>query len=765
MARPHLQAWYRTTVDDGKLIAALPRASHTVQQVKSSGFAGAGSATVTGLTTAHTFTATGDLPNCTVNGTLTFPGPDCWDVQAFLDGVLWAYWPGINVGQASELDASGNDHHLTALTGTAITERTDGTGTNHANEVGFSIADGSHYIDDAGVTAIGAGWRIPALLDGSGCAAYSYTIADAVYESTIQDATYSLLYDPAPLWIPDGLMYTDPVSGDDGNDGTRSAPKLTLPAVGSGNTYALKGSTVLEQQIALTSSPDSAIVGYRGLATIDGAGDVTETWYQPDAGTYPNVWAIDVTHGFSLTSGRLMVWEDGAMLLRKTSIAGVNTTAGTYYSPNDNNFTIPTVILYIHATGSGNPNTNGKAYERTKRTYGIYGGYGTGLRCSVSKIITGRQGNNDGSLVLGKDSLIDRCVCYDGHKHNALQESGLCQNSAFINAQPETSYLHVFYSAVSTGLIASMTNCMFVGQENGLRGVGGIYCHDNSGLSYDLHTVRGCMLANVSDGVGSTAVEFDAKGVYIENCYRAIVSLTSPTSNMSHFMINDQISGGTQTGGAGDYAFTNFAVDIRNWYLFMQPHNVNSGNINLNQSTVRLASTASDSHWIVRVTYGAVVFSAQYNIFFIDNCKSSVTLLMTLPTGGVGTVNNNIYLVKNTTGGTGKSSLRWAINGVNKTFAEWQALGYDLNSIVLDETDILMADVFSGNIADGDFRLKSGLTIQLPDTTPIYALGVQESWDYAEQVAISGPPSRWPVMPKTKAQAEQFVLDPSGWEY
>ena len=170
-----LAFWPKRPIVDGKLIATMPRASHVTQQVKSSGFAGAGSATVAELTTEHTFTATGDLPTCTVNGTLTLPGPDCCDVRAFLDGVLWAYWPGINAGATFEIDASGGGHTL-YLDGATITERTDGTGTNYANERGFTVSDGSIYLDPWLETAIGAGWRVPVLLDGSGVAAYGEVV-------------------------------------------------------------------------------------------------------------------------------------------------------------------------------------------------------------------------------------------------------------------------------------------------------------------------------------------------------------------------------------------------------------------------------------------------------------------------------------------------------------------------------------------------------------------------------------------------------------
>jgi hypothetical protein len=107
--------------------------------VAGTGFTGAGSATVTGLLTTDTITATGDVPTCTVDGALTFgAGFDGWDIYVHRAGVLWAYYPGINAGETTELDASGNGNHLTGLTTTAITERTDGTGTDYCNEEGFS---------------------------------------------------------------------------------------------------------------------------------------------------------------------------------------------------------------------------------------------------------------------------------------------------------------------------------------------------------------------------------------------------------------------------------------------------------------------------------------------------------------------------------------------------------------------------------------------------------------------------------------------------
>ena len=192
----NLLLWARGSISGGRLIATLPHASHTTQQVKSSGFLGAGSSPCSGLLTTDTITATGPSdPTCSVNGTLTFPGPDCWDIDVFREGVLWASWKGINIGKDAELDASGNGHHLIGIVGTTITERLDGSGTNYANEAGFTVADGTQYFDSNGETLITTGWRIPVLLDGSGSAAWSWVFEPLTIDGailTIDGATLNI---------------------------------------------------------------------------------------------------------------------------------------------------------------------------------------------------------------------------------------------------------------------------------------------------------------------------------------------------------------------------------------------------------------------------------------------------------------------------------------------------------------------------------------------------------------------------------------------
>jgi hypothetical protein len=153
-----------------------------VLQVAGSVLSGAGTGAVTGLLTTDTITSSGTPPTCTVDGTLTISA-DCWDIEVHRGGVLWAYWPGINVGGSFELDASGLGHHL-YLTTTTIVEAMDGTGTNWANERGFTVADGSQCYTESIYETIPAGEIIPSLIDGSGAASFT---PDALSESVYFD--------------------------------------------------------------------------------------------------------------------------------------------------------------------------------------------------------------------------------------------------------------------------------------------------------------------------------------------------------------------------------------------------------------------------------------------------------------------------------------------------------------------------------------------------------------------------------------------------
>lgn len=146
----NLLAWYKRDIQDGRLIPYRPLGSAT-PQVKGSLFSVAVPEDVpyTGLLTTDVITVGGGtVPTCAVNGTLSMSA-NFWDMRVHRAGVLWAYLPGINIGGAFELDASGNGHHL-YLTTTTIVEVLDGTGTNYCNSAGYRVAENILYAQDVG---------------------------------------------------------------------------------------------------------------------------------------------------------------------------------------------------------------------------------------------------------------------------------------------------------------------------------------------------------------------------------------------------------------------------------------------------------------------------------------------------------------------------------------------------------------------------------------------------------------------------------------
>lgn len=569
-------------------------------------------------------------------------------------------------------------------------------------------------------------------------------------------------------------FYVDSVNGDDGNDGADLASAFETPSVGE----AALGAGLLRLGLARNSewstplifSEDDTVVGVAGTGDIpsfDGAGPVAETWAQHDAGGLPSTWNIDVTHGWTVANGRMMIWEDGALLKRVASIALVNAEAGTYYSPGDNLWTgNVTYKVYVHATGSGDPNSNGKSYERTQIQKVVHGAYAGVTGVVVRDLIVGRQGDNDGAIVLGADSTLERVLAYDGHKHNALQESGLCKNSAFVNAQPESNYLHVFYTPTATGMEGAYEDCVFVGQTNGLRGTSGIYCHDNSGVGHDLLTVDGCLFQNMAAALSSSAVTLNVTGVYIENVNSAVTAVTGSVSELTHLLVNKQYLRNA-FNAAGAHAVRQSAIYGQSNATIFQMTATNWGDVLLENCTIHMGdwdtTISSYERNIVSRTAGTGTFSAENCIFLMDATDTTVAPVVKLNTASIGTFNNNVYFYR---GSQTKAALRWQVDGVNKTFAEWQALGHDLNSIVVDdETDTSFANFMNGHPSTGDFRLKSGLAITLPDLTPVSALGVQEHYNFATGAVVAGAPSQWPTMPETYAEGATYITDPEAWDF
>ena len=208
---------------------------------------------------------------------MTFPGPDCWDIDVFREGVLWASWKGINAGKDAELDASGNGHHLIGIVGTTITERLDGSGTMWANDAGFTVADGTQYFDSDGETLITTGWRMPALVDGSGCAAYQYATDELKRKPVVITNTGSALADYQQLIT---VSYDTNMKTDFSDIRFRLADGTELPSWIESKT----DSATADFYVKVPTAPpgDTIIYCYYGNTTASDVSNISNTFAYAD---------------------------------------------------------------------------------------------------------------------------------------------------------------------------------------------------------------------------------------------------------------------------------------------------------------------------------------------------------------------------------------------------------------------------------------------------------------------------------------------------
>lgn len=583
----------------------------------------------------------------------------------------------------------------------------------------------------------------------------------------------------AGAFVPN--FFVDSANGDDGNDGTTLATayetlgqaESSLSASAS-NLGIVAGSEWQEQISTPNLSFDFRTTGSGDVPYVDAAGEVTETWAQPDSGTYPNVWAVDITHGF--TSGgnqsRLPIWEDGELLTRVTSISECNTTPGSFYSPSDESLaSVATATVNVHATDSGNPNSNGFLYEVSRRQYAVEGAFGgsSGQRV-VGPLKVGRQSHNDGAITLGQNSEMSQVLAIDGHKHNALQESGSCRNSVFFNAQEVNGYLHVYYTSDGSGKNCSYSGCGFVGDVTGDYDlVFGVYCHDIGGAAHDLMDVDSSWFIGLSTCIDSAAVTCRVTNSYMQDSRET--GIAGGTGEFSRNLVNrtlddgssqfDPQFSGTLTIQNNGFYITGITSGLQSWYRIFGTSdetttiqkNVIFYDVDQKAQFIDTAATSTPASFVLRD-----------NIFLVNHSQTFGHSVIEIGDGSIDT-DYNIYWM-----GSGTSVPRFRVaNGTNYDFSGWQGAGYDVNSILIDENDITLDDLFVGGasgLANGDFRLRTDTGLTFGDGTPIHErAGISEYYDWSSGSVQSGAPSRWPVVPSSEANSESYISDPSAWSF
>jgi hypothetical protein len=192
-------------------------------------------------------------------------------------------------------------------------------------------------------------------------------------------------------------------------------------------------------------------------------------------------------------NGWISAWEDDARMTRAADLAACDSTAGSYYPSAESGATI---TLYVHATGNGNPASNGKTYEYSARWGGLFARSATGLR--VDGIKTQRNYQNDGSLVLGPFAEAHDCVAADGSKHNVLCDRGsalydVVADESYYGGQPSTMF--VYNTDVANGEDVLFERCEASNSAMVVDAYG-FYGHKNDSGEFGTVTFRDCVVEN-----------------------------------------------------------------------------------------------------------------------------------------------------------------------------------------------------------------------------------------------------------------------------
>lgn len=518
--------------------------------------------------------------------------------------------------------------------------------------------------------------------------------------------------------------YVNPATGNDTNTGAypnqawQTAQKIDSESANCGlfpATNYVSGDTLLIDTSAgaLDLTQTNLTFATRGL-------NVMAT----NAPYWTNLMAVTLTNSSFTLAGsntyayntgsnqqNIVVWEDNkwmnhpqgaTYLVVSNSLA---TNAGSFWTDGTN--------AYIHPFSDSNPLSDGKAYTRSWFGSGIdLGASDMNFRdCYAGKTALIQATNNvDGiggyvlstSTGFGGNSVIAHCYFYYGSKHTIGLVGGWANANVIVqDVQAEQSGLPITSASpwvlFMDGLpgesnnVYSFIRCRTdepsgqIGSTSGTTGVQGIFLMHNSsgsGIQFKSVTFDSCQMnGQVGYGICSNAI--------VTNC--VFGSLTTGATISNIVMNSKFISGGVDL-------FYNSAINtvVQNciyietylltfglWSEHLQGNNVIFQNNTFDFSGVYSPYAGANYGQFVR-SGPLTNFIFRNNIVILNSFggTNQFSAFQNFNGGDTCSVSNNLYvlgssnwLAANYTNGT---------SGTNLTFAQWQALGFDANSAVVD---------------------------------------------------------------------------------
>lgn len=580
-------------------------------------------------------------------------------------------------------------------------------------------------------------------------------------------------------------IYADSINGSDANDGTTletalqtlSAVSTQVQSLGAGTKVALATESMFASELNIDSLSNVRVEGLEeGVpALIDGS-DPASTWTQPDAGGAANVWSQQWISTLNASTYSIQVWEDDRVMTPVASRALCNSTPGSSFIP-----TVPDGDdqIEVHATGSGDPNSNGRTYRITRRRSCVRTRTDTATNLTVRGVHTRRPGWLSGSIVAFTGLTAERCLLEDGVDHGMLFASGNVNDCIFIGSSPlrnaGTSNMLVVFTSTAGTYEARVRRTGFLAGANPDAGtyenVAGIFSHnDQVGVTNAVLRAEACWFVDLATAGEFRGATVEYVGNFLLRCGPLTVSATNPCIFDQHMHKSGNAAGG---GYIGNHTYR----DCTHW----QATPWRSGAFTLQNVT----AVKTDSTGLMQPTApGINNITINRSILIVETWGYAIDL--NANTGYTGDYN---ILAGYFTG----RQVRTRIGGVERqTLAAWQsATGQDANSVYVLPADQVAAganalwlayaqaaggtDLTTIGPQVGDFRINpnarvySGANVAyigtFPDGTAITTVGAQNHWDWSARQSVSGPPAGFPDVPENLADSVTYITDPTAWDF
>jgi hypothetical protein len=579
-------------------------------------------------------------------------------------------------------------------------------------------------------------------------------------------------------------FYVDSVNGNDANDGLSAATAkqtiaglsaLTIPA---GKRVGMARGSYWREEYYPTTAVDVIDYGTGALPILDGANVIDPGAFSAslhaDAGgvVYETTLTRDPA-AYYVNSDTYMIWEDGEWLVRKTSVAAVAATPGTFYLPNPDAQTGASALAYVHPFGSTNPTSDGKVYEATIRPVGLEMGAIDG---SLVRGVECRRGMGGyGTLPMRADADMRQALLSKGGKHNTVVKSGVLTDIVAYdceiarNVLADGGFVPFTFFPGDVGLSWRLTRGMVIMPTGREMSNSSVYSHGLTGAKYyDSGNIEGYLSKGtgpISAGyvrsltiTGFACMEAQAPPIYID----ARITTYSVKYGQMHVTraggFGGTISyGGTPSGTTtGEIAHNGLVVDAAATNAFNQGFAIEAATVvNIHHNTIYVASNLIRAADLTSASAGS---QFKYNIIVVP---SGAREFIRVPNGL--SVDYNVYVDLGTQG-----FWRGTVTGSAGTMAEWRSeSGYDTNSVLVNAAgaETLFLNGVAG-LLTGDFRLNPAYTGTFVDGTPIVGnAGIQTYYNYNQRALVAGQPALWPTPPVTEAECRTYVANPKAWNF